>query len=143
MNYPYDDEYMTFDDMEKQYVLTEKALINHGIDLRARLAQRKAIAPENVISGLLHTVSDMIYNYVCSFNNDDIRRKELIEKIPSLRQVIYKAMLYQAQYLLFVGNLSLSVDTDKRAKAIDENAKRILETTIPELGTPITYAGDI
>ena len=143
MNYPYNDDYMQFDEFENQYILTEKALINRGIDLRARLAQRKAITPENVINGLLYTVSDMIYNYICACNDDDLRQKYLIANVPSLRQIIYKAMLYQAQYVLMVGNLSLSVDNDKRIKSIDENAKRILNTVVPELGKPITYSGEI
>lgn len=141
MNYPFDDELMRFDITTNQYVLTEKALLRRGIDLRSRLAQRKAVTPEDVINGLLTTTSDMIYAYIHDCNVDNARQDYMIAKIPSMRQIIYKAMLYQASYILTVGNLSLSADREKRAMAIDPTAIKILNTTIPELGVPITFAG--
>jgi hypothetical protein len=50
-------------------------------------------------------------------------------------------MLEQTEYVLMNGDLSRSVDIDKRAIAIDYSAKETLDTVIPELGVPITYTG--
>ena len=83
----------------------------------------------------------MIYDYLHDFSMDNDRQDALIASIPSLRAIIQKAMLQQAIYILKEGNLSLSVDEDKRRKAIDYSAIKILNTTVKELGAPITYAG--
>lgn len=140
-NFPYNDEYMTFDCARGQYVLTEKALTENGIDLRADLSATSAVTPEAVVFMVVKTASDMIYGYIHKFSADNDLQDRLIATHPPLRRIIFEAMLYQAVYIRRVGNLYLSTDDNERKKAIDELAKGWLERTVPGLGTSILYTG--
>ena len=141
MKYPYSDENMIFNSTKRRYVLTENALLQGGINVRSRLLSNGAVAPEVIISRILDHTSLMIYNYIRQFAFDAARRDELIASLPSMRDIIYGAILAQTEYVLLNGDFSRSADPDKRKLAIDENAKLILETALPEIGVPITYRG--
>ena len=140
---PYSDDLMTYDKRMGRYVLTEKALIMSGTDLRARLSYNRTIDPTTVINRVLTRVSEMIYNYIHSFNANNKRQDELMATLPSLRNIIYNAMLNQAEYFIMNGDLSRSPEADMRRLAIDNSAKEYLDTVIPEYGVPITYSGRI
>lgn len=141
ITHPYDDEYMKFDKERGQYVLTEKALIDRGINLRADFSETDTITPEAGILTVVYAASDMIYGYIHEFSADNMRQDYCISKLPALRKIIFEAMLYQAIYIRRVGNLYLSTDDNERQKAIDEIAKQWLGRTVPELGTSILYVG--
>ncbi len=138
---PYNDEFMTFDHESGQYLLTEKALLSRGIDLRADLAETETVTPEAVIEMVTRTASDMIYGYIHQFSARHDRQDHLLAHVPSLRKILFGAMLYQAVYIRRNGNLYLSTDDNERHKAIDELAKQILMRRVPELGVSILYAG--
>jgi hypothetical protein len=57
---PYTDERLRWDDYENRYYLTEKALINIGIDIRSRLAFNKVSSPEYIINGFLDFKSNIV-----------------------------------------------------------------------------------
>lgn len=137
----YSDNKMIFDELTGRYVLTEQALLENGIDLRSRLERNRTVNATAVINRTLRRVSDMIYNYVHKFNLDNKQQDLWIASIPALRQIIYTAMLEQAEYFLMNGDLSRSVERDKREVAIDYSAQQTLSTVVPELGAPITYQG--
>lgn len=139
--YPYNDDFMTFDLSVQQYILTEKALVSRGVDLRSRIAASNTVTPEGVIDNVLHLVSDMIYGYIHAFSADTKRQDYLIACVPSLRLILYNAMLYQAVYVWTNGNLLLSTNQEDREKAIDETAKQWLGRNVPELGCSILYVG--
>ena len=132
---------MRYDQLSERYILTEQALVMNGTDLRARLTFNRTIDPTTVINRVLSRTSEMIYNYIHSFNSDNRRQDELIAHIPSLRSIIYNAMLAQAEYFIMNGDLSRSPDPEKRMLAIDPTAKEYLNTVVREIGIPITYAG--
>lgn len=138
---PYSDDYMIFNERTGHYVLTERALEENGTQIRARLTRNRATNATAIINRLLTRVSDMIYNYVHRFNHDNKRQDVLIATIQSCRDIIYRAMLEQTEYVLMVGDLSRSVDPAKREIAVDYNARETLDTVVPELGVPITYSG--
>ncbi len=140
---PYSDDILKFEELTGHYILTEKALEANGIYMRARLSRNRTVNVTAVIDRTLRRVSEMIYNYIHAFNIDNRRQDRLISEIPSLRNIIQRAMLSQAEYLLMTGDLSRSVDGAKRALAIDESAKDTLNTVVPELGVPITYSGGL
>lgn len=140
---PYSDAEMRYDSSRKRYVLTEYALIMNGTDIRSRLSSNITIDPSAIIDRVLTRVSEMIYNYIHSFNIDNNRQDELIATIPSLRRIIYSAMLNQVEYVIMNGDFSRSADPNKRALVIDATAKDYLNTVIPEIGVPITYSGGI
>ena len=93
---PYDDEFMSFNKITHQYILTEKALLSKGIDIRARMAATATVSPENVIQTLVETVSDMIYQYIHDQSMDNDSQDWLIAHNPRLRQLIQRAMFAQA-----------------------------------------------
>ena len=140
-SYPKTNELMYFDEERKRYILTETALIANGTDLRARLSYNRSSDPSAIINRHLKRVSDVIYNYVHSFSKDTEHQDELICQSPTLRRIMYDAMLAQSEYMLLVGDLSRSPKIAERELAIDESAKLFLNETVPELGTAITYAG--
>lgn len=136
--YPYSDDLMIFDEESGHYVLTERAAEDNGTKMRERLSRRRSTNAAAVINRTLVRVSDMIYNYIHR-GGDDCNKDRLIATVPELRRVIFKAMLEQLEYLLFNGDLSRSVDRDKREIAIDASAQETLNTFIPSIGVPITY----
>lgn len=143
ITYPYNDEYMVVDELTGHYVLTEAALLSRGIDLRARLSETSTVSPENVINNVLQTASDMIYQFIHDHNFNNQMQDCMILKVPSARQIVYRAMLYQAVYVCTVGNLYLSKDKTERAAAIDVLAQSILNNVMPEVGYSLLYTGSI
>ena len=138
---PFNTDTRIYDDVTGQYILTEQALIRIGIDLRGRLARTRAASPENVINGVLTSVSDMIYNYIHSFSVHNEEQDGLIACCEGARVIIERAMLKQATYFIFNGNLNLSTDDNIRNKAISPEAISILNRTIREIGSSILYTG--
>ena len=137
---PYSDELMRYDEMTGFYYITENALISNGINLRERLARKKAITPEYIILGLVNLATEMIYDYIHSFSFDNSKQDYLITHIKEMRPIIYRALTQQAIYILRVGDAFLA--KEDRDKAISPHAINILNTTVRELGNrPITYAG--
>lgn len=110
MNYPYSDDNMRFDEDSNQYVLTEKALMSRGIDLRSRLTDTTTLAPESVIESILWMGSDMIYQFIHEHNDDNAFQDELIARYPAFRPIIFNAMLNQVLYILNDGNLDFFID---------------------------------
>lgn len=142
-SYPYNDDFMIFDEELGQYVLTENALLSRGINLRARLSARKDVTPEAIISNIAYTSSAMIYGFIHQYNDDNPLQDFLIAKCADLRKIIYEALLSQAIYVCVNGNLFLSTDDNERKKAIDENAVFCLQKTVKSLGNrSILFCGN-
>lgn len=142
MQYPYSDDFMKFNERTKRYILTEKGLLERaGINLRARITNNTLVSPAVIIENFCRTVSDMIYSYIHKFSGNNARQDCLIANVPELRDIIGRAMEYQAVYVLNVGNLYLSSKKEDRERAIDELAKEILGETVACLGTSILYTG--
>lgn len=141
---PYSDDYLFYDETTGHYVLTEKALVeNVGVNLRERMAETALVNPDTAIKSFTRTVSDMIYQFIHEHSIDNRRQDSLISSVPELRQIIQKAMEYQAVYVLNVGNLYLSVKPEERAVAIDYLAQSVLGNVVPCLGISIIYGGVI
>jgi len=141
---PYSDDFLFFNEQSGHYELTEKALIERvGVNLRARMAETALVAPETAINSFNRTVSDMIYQFIHEHNANNAKQDHLIATVPELRQIIQKAMEYQAVYVLNVGNLYLSTKPEERAVAIDYLAQSILGNVVPCLGISIIYGGVI
>lgn len=141
---PYSDDFLFFNKHSGHYELTEKALVERvGVNLRARMAETATINPETAIYSFIRTVSDMIYQFIHEHNANNAKQDSLIATVPELRQIIQKAMEYQAVYVLNVGNLYLSAKPEERAVAIDYLAQSILCNVVPCLGISIIYGGII
>ena len=138
---PYSDELMIWDDITNQYKLTEKALIMRGLDIRGKLARNKANSPEYVLNGFIDTVSEMIYNYLHQFSANNQAQDRIISGLASLRPILYRALLQQAIYMRRNGQLDINPDENLRKNAISPQSIQTLNTTVPELGVPITYTG--
>lgn len=140
-NYPYDDEYMIFDKELNQYILTEKAAQELGINLTARFRQKGAVNAEILVRNTMRQISTMIYQYLHAHVFDTCLQDYYISILPSARLIMRRALEQQLLYYMQVGNLSRSTDKNKRSLAIDDIAREILNTIIPELGHSLTYAG--
>lgn len=139
---PYSDEYMIYDERRRRYVLTEQALTELcAVDLRSRISETSTVNPETVINRLLVTVSDMVYQFIHEHNANNAAQDRLIATVPELRDIIREAMVYQAVYVMNVGNLYLSTDPTERAAAIDVLAQSILGNEVKGLGISVLYAG--
>ena len=140
--YPYSDDHMIFDPNTNRYYLTEQALLDCGIDLRARLAARKAISPDNVIHSILRIATRHVYAFIHRYNIDNAAQDKAVACVPSLRPIIEEALLVQAVYTLNVGDLSNSVKPEERAAAYHPELEDILGVPVCELGgRSILYAG--
>ena len=128
-NEPYSDDYMIWDKVTKQYVLTEKALLERvGVNLRARMAESSLISPEVVIASFCTTISDMIYQFIYEHITESKRIIALIATVTEIRAKVQRAMELQAVYVLNVGNLYMSVKAEEREVAIDTIAKSIVKS---------------
>lgn len=136
IEYPFDNDYMTYDYNSHRYILTLKCVTeNLGIDIEARIKNR------NAISSLLNRVSVQIYAFIHTHNLNNELQDFIIAKTARGRDIIQRAMEEQLIYLLKIGDLSRSTDPQKRALKIDNTAYDILLETIPEIRTNILYTG--
>lgn len=134
--FPLVDEYLTYDYATHRYVLTEKDVLeNLAIDLNADF--RPDV--KNSVEKFLKQVSTLVYGYIHSFSVNNLMQDFIIAKTEMGRKFIKEAMEQQLIYMLEVGDLSRSPDMNKRALWFDDNARRTLEQTIPEIGTTILY----
>lgn len=134
--YPYNDDFMTFDELTGHYVLTEKyAFEQLGLDLYGDINDRNSINAQIAVSRILKQCSNMIYNFVHEFSIYNQRQDFIIANVPTMRKIIMEAMGEQLLYMSQVGDLSRSTDSDKRRLAIDENAKNLL------INSGICYCG--
>lgn len=143
MEYPYSDELLTYNEFTKHYTLTENALIASGIDLRARLSRRRGTPVSEVINRFVNRVTEVVYNYIHKHNIANKRQDEMIAHSNSFRAIIYRALIQQAEYMLMNGDLTRSIDRDKRELAIDYSTIETLNTVVPEFGISILYSGYI
>lgn len=133
---PYNDDYMTFDELTGQYVLTEKfALDRYGLELQEDANERNATNQQIATQAILRQVSNIIYSFFHAFSIYNKRQDNIIATNPNMRNVIMRAMGEQLMYMAQVGDLSRSTDVEKRKLAVDENAKNIL------INSGICYSG--
>ena len=138
MNFPYSDEYMTYDVKSHRYVLTPKDMLdNYNENLQAKFKDAKNIMP------YLRQASLQVYSFIHSHNVNSPMQDYIIAKTERGREIIKEAMENQMLYLLTVGNASRSMDERHRAMYIDEMAREILMQEIPEIGTTICYTGNL
>ena len=138
MNYPYSDEYMTYDLKTHRYILTKKDLLeNFNENLQAKFKDEKDIQP------FLRQVSTEIYSYIHKHNTNTKMQDYILAKTEIGREIIKEAMEQQALYMLTVGIISRSLDEKHRALRIDENATDALLRDIPEIGTTVLYTGTL
>lgn len=144
ITYPYNDDYMIFDESINRYVLTEKCITDKlGIDIAGRINARNAVNQQAMISRLLRLVSEHVYNFIHEHNVNTEKQDRFIAKVPSLRRIVQEAMEEQFLYVSQVGDLSRSPDKEKRLIYMDEQAKMILGRIVPELGFSILFTGRI
>ena len=144
INYPYSDEYMVFDEATKRYVLTTKYVYDKiGVDMEGALKEREAINPQILAQRFLTEVSDDIYDFIHKHNVNTVRQDYWIATVPSLRNIIQKAMEQQFVYSRLNGLLGYSADKDVQTQAVCPKAQNTLAQNVPELGISILYTGGI
>lgn len=144
MTYPYNDNYMIFDESTQRYILTVEYVRERlGIDLESTIKQRNGVNTQILVNHFLEEVSDDIYGYIHRFNHNTAKQDALIATVPSLRVIIQKAMGQQLLYSRLNGLLGYSVEKEKRDARIAEKAIDTLIQVVPEIGISILYTGVI
>lgn len=138
---PYSDDHMTWDEEWRRYILTESGLRAHGVNLRPMLEAGLAEDTTLDIAEFCRIVSDLIYNHIHKYSMNNMRQDAWIASYSQARQIIERAMVRQAQYMVAKGNLSQSIDASVRELDIDKSAAAVLDTVLPEIGVALTYAG--
>ena len=134
---PYSDEYLFYDDLSGHYVLTEKAVLDYlGINLT-----NAAKDASTGIKAFLKRVSMLTYRRIHENTTDEKLRDCIVATTETGRKIIFDAMLEQFFYMKNVGDLSLSIDKEKRLLYFSDTAQEILEQDIPEVGFSLLYAG--
>lgn len=142
VRYPYSDEYMIFDEDTKRYVLTPKYVYDKiGVDMEGALKEREAINATVLANRFLVEVSDDIYDFIHNHNVNTTRQDYWIAVVPSLRNIIQKAMEQQFVYSRLNGLLGYSSDKETQDKRICPKAINTLSQTVCELGQSILYTG--
>lgn len=139
---PYDTDEMYFDPVLQMYVLTPVCAQRIGLNMEARVRQRGSVNGEILIKQTLQTVSMQIYQFLHSRVMDTVYQDYILACNPEARPVLQRALEQQLLYYWQDGNLSRSLDKNKRALDIDKIAQGILENTnIPSLHHSLTYVG--
>ncbi len=134
MNFPFIDDYLTYDYNSHRYVLTKKYVLEQlKVDIDARFGGDG--------EAVLQDVSEQVYDYMHEFSANTLYQDFIIAKTKGGRDIIKEAMSKQLKYVLVVGNLRYSTDERKRALWFDESAKKTLFKILPEIGTTICYTG--
>lgn len=122
--------------------ITEKGLLDRGIDLRARLAARKAVSPDLLIKTLITTVTRHVYAFIHAHSPHNEFQDKAILGIPALQELVEEALFTQAVYVLNVGDLSNSVKLEERAAVYHPLLEEILNIPLAPLGgRSILYGG--
>ena len=144
MQYPYDDDFMIFDEVSNHYVLTAKCAAQRlGLQLEDAVNERNATNKQIALNRVFKQVSNLIYSYIHKFNYRTDLQDRIIALVPSARIIIQEAMEEQLLYMSMKGDLSRSTDIEKRELAVDETAKEICARILPELGISLLYTGDL
>ena len=144
MTYPYNDDYMIFDEVSMRYILTPQCVLDRlGVDLEGALNERNGVNAQVMVRAFLEEVSDDIYGFIHEHNVNTQRQDVLISVIPSLRGIIQKAMEKQFLYSRLNGILGFSAVKDEQAQSVCPKAVKELSRIVPELGYSILYTGRI
>ena len=142
MNGPYDDAYMRYDELRQRYILTAQCARDElGIDINARVSAKGSANPQAIVNALLDRVSALTYRFIYAHNMDTEAQRYAIETLPSARRILFEAMKAQLTYVMSVGDMTLSLDRNKRLLNMDDVAVEWLNMSVPELGHSLTYIG--
>ena len=142
MEYPYNDEYMIFNEESGQYVLTPDCLTKRlGVDMLGAINERNGINPSVLMDMFLRLVSDTVYGYIFRHAVNNEMQKQIIAKTLSGRKMIQRAMEYQFIYMRMNGVFLMSPDKEKQDVALSPMCIDALQMTLPEVGRCILYTG--
>lgn len=137
-------DYMKYDETTGRYLPTELLLTEKcGIDVRGRLFGNGTANVDGVISFFLQSVSDIIYDYIHGFNVNNLRQDIILSTNAAAFVFLRKAFEYQSVHMWMVGDLTYSTDARERENAVNQKAKAVLGSVIPDFGRSILYSGRI
>lgn len=137
-------DYMYFDELTGQFVLTEKALTDYcAIDLRSELAETQEAAPETQINAFCRRVSQLVYGVLREsvMTGAEHIQAWAIQRLPDARSKLFRALCAQATFMRYNGDQKLSMDESLRKMALDDEVMNILGENVCGLGHSLIYAG--
>lgn len=152
---PYSDDKMQYDIEDHQYYLTLEYVKDElGIDLVSRVNTSASDNPTAAAQYVLKQISNEIYSYIYAHNTNNMVQEFFACKLQSTRNIIRKAMLEQLSYECISGalanfsgvNVKTGLIMDRKGienAVVGFNAKKVLDTIVPEIGVALTYQGQI
>lgn len=134
-------ELMRFDEITNRYYITETALLNRGIDIRARYTAQGLSDGGEAVNALLNDATDLVYNYAHDGVFDNDRQDYILATNEEARTHLFRALMAMAISLARYGNRLDSVEEAERAVAIPSQVKAEFDVVLPSLGHTLKYAG--
>lgn len=137
-------DYLAYDSLINQYVLTEQALMEYcAIDLRAELAATNGTAPDLQVLVFCRRVSQLVYGVMRGrvLSGSERLQDYAIDQFTEAKSILFRALCAQAYFMRYEGDLKLSMDETMRRLAIDDEVINILNETVPQLGHSLVYSG--
>lgn len=143
MNYPYNDDYMTYDYTLHGYVLTPYAVLQElGTNLSTYLDQTGDANPSTIGARVLKMISQHFYAWVYANNPRNKRFVEyLLAKYDECRPIIQQCLLNEAYYALKNGDFwNYADDEHGFDKKVSETTRLLLDAPLPN-GYNLLYRG--
>ena len=138
----YNDDRMVFDETTNRYYITEQALIEHGVDVRARFtAQGLSDGGAHAVNALISDATDLVYNYAHDGVYDTAVQDYILANEEKVRPGLFRALLAMAVSLARYGNRMDSVEAEERAVAIPSQVRAEFDIVYPCLGHTLKYSG--
>lgn len=135
----YEDDFLKYDEVWNMYVLTEEA-VKPFVNFRARITDTSESVDRDIYNTLLH-ISQMVYSLI---HENPLRAEEndrIVVIDTQARNIVKRALLAQAEYVLGIGDLSFSSNAEDRTRAIAPSVRNILLTPIKRIGRSLLYMG--
>lgn len=134
MNYPYDDDNMTYDLTHHRYVLTPTAVLQDGTNLSTYLDSTGDANPSTMGLRVLNMISRHLYSWIYSRipNANKPFIEYLLATYPPCREIIQECLLNETYFALKNGDFWNYADSDiPEGKTVSLDTRNILADELP------------
>lgn len=142
MNYPYNDELMTYDYTMHGYVLTPRACeLELGLNLTTTLDNTGDCNPSTMAERILKMIARHFYAWVYAHGTNKRYVEYLLAKMPECREIIKECLLNEVYYAMKNGDFWNYADNPHGIeKSVSEATKLILTNPLSN-GFRLLYQG--
>ena len=142
MNYPYNDELMTYDYDLHAYVLTPRACeLELGLNLALVLDNTGDCNPSTMAHRVLKMISKHTYAWIYAHGTNKRFVEYMLAKYPPCREIIKECLLNEVYYAMKNGDFWNYADNEHGIeKSVSETTKLTLAEPLPN-GFRLLYSG--